>query len=68
VIAANDGYLDGKVNFAVRGGHGDLRRLLLDALPEADGGECAHGHERATGGSLVFRDFDRLMRAFGFDK
>jgi single-stranded-DNA-specific exonuclease len=66
VIAANDGYLEGKVNFAVRGGNGDLRALLLDALPDARG-EFAHGHARAAGGSLAPPDFDRLVRAFGFD-
>jgi single-stranded-DNA-specific exonuclease len=48
VIAANEGYLPGRVNFSIRGGAGDLRRLLRDALPEAEG-EFAHGHDRATG-------------------
>src|SRR3712207_8333642 len=51
VLAANDGYIDGRVNFAVRGGTGDLRALLLEALPD-EGGEFAHGHPGATGGSL----------------
>ena len=64
VIAANDGYLPGRVNFAVRGGSGDLRLLLREALPGV-GGEFAHGHARATGGSLEPDDFDRLLRALG---
>jgi single-stranded-DNA-specific exonuclease len=64
VIAANDGYLPGRVNFAVRGGTGDLRRLLRDALPEATG-EFAHGHDRATGGSLSPPDFELLLRRLG---
>ena len=51
VIAANAHYIPGKVNFAVRGGTGDLRALLRSALPE-ENGEFAHGHDRATGGSL----------------
>jgi single-stranded-DNA-specific exonuclease len=50
VIAANDGYLPGRVNFSLRGGSGDLRRMLRDALPEATG-EFAHGHDCATGGA-----------------
>jgi single-stranded-DNA-specific exonuclease len=62
VVAANDGYLPGRVNFAVRGGSGDLRRLLRDALPDM-GGEFAHGHDRATGGSVAAADFDRLVEA-----
>ncbi len=60
VIAANDGYLPGRVNFAVRGGDGDLRAVLRRALPEADG-EFAHGHPRATGGSVTPAAFDRLL-------
>jgi single-stranded-DNA-specific exonuclease len=65
VLAANDGYLGaGTVNFAVRGGSGDLRARLRDALPEA-GGEFAHGHDRATGGSLSTEDFELLLARLG---
>ena len=64
VLAANDGYLPGRVNFTVRGGKGDLRAFLTNALPEARG-EFAHGHPRATGGSLPPDEFDRLVRALG---
>ena len=65
VIAANDDYLPGMVNFAVRGGDGaDLRALLRDALPEGEG-EFAHGHARATGGSLDKDAFDLLMDRLG---
>jgi single-stranded-DNA-specific exonuclease len=63
VMAANDGYLPGRVNFAVRGAEGtDLRALLREALPDA-GGEFAHGHAAATGGSLTSADFERLLAA-----
>jgi single-stranded-DNA-specific exonuclease len=64
VIAANDGYLRDRVNFSVRGGTGDLRAFLRDALPGV-GGEFAHGHDRATGGSLTPEDFDRLLVKLG---
>ena len=68
VLAANEDYLPGMVNFAVRGGDGvDLRRLLRDALPDA-GGEFAHGHDRATGGSLPPEAFDRLVTALGVSR
>ncbi len=52
------------VNFAVRGGAGDLRAVLRAALPDV-GGEFAHGHDRATGGSLSPDDFERLLGALG---
>jgi len=65
VLAANDGYLgEGTVNFAVRGGVGDLRRVLREALPPSGDGathEFAHGHDRATGGSLPHEEFERLL-------
>jgi single-stranded-DNA-specific exonuclease len=64
VVAANDGYLPGRVNFSVRGGDGDLRALLQAALP-GTGGEFAHGHAAATGGSLTPEQFDRLLEALG---
>ncbi len=61
VLAANDGYLGtGTVNFAVRGGSGNLRSLLRNALPEARG-EFARGHDRATGGSLTTEQFELLL-------
>src|SRR3712207_8830485 len=47
VIAANDLYVPGMVNFAVRGGEGDLRMLLRAALPDARG-EFAHRSEEHT--------------------
>lgn len=53
VLAANSGWLPGRVNFAVRGGEQpDLRAWLREALPEGAGHEFAHGHDKATGGSL----------------
>jgi single-stranded-DNA-specific exonuclease len=63
VLAANDGYVPGRVHFSARGG-GDvsLPQLLRAALPDAEG-EYAHGHDRATGGSLPRGDFERLVAA-----
>jgi single-stranded-DNA-specific exonuclease len=66
VLAANDGYLPGRVNFAVRGGEGgSLLALLRRALPGHDAPELAHGHDRATGGSLAPEEFERLLRGLG---
>jgi single-stranded-DNA-specific exonuclease len=64
VIAANDGYVAGRVNFAVRGGTASLPALLRAALPDV-GGEYAHGHDRASGGSIAPGDFERLLAALG---
>ena len=64
VIAANDGYLPGRTNFAVRSAL-DLDLLAwLRSLPftPGDPGEFAHGHRRATGGSLTHADFERLLQ------
>src|SRR4051794_5061329 len=65
VIAANAGYLPGRVTFAMRGGEGSLLALLRAALPEGVEGEVAHGQDRATGGSLAPEDFERLLEALG---
>lgn len=64
VLAANDGYLPDRVAFSIRGTDGDLRALLREALPDV-GGEFAHGHPRATGGTLARADFERLLTALG---
>lgn len=65
VIAANDGYLPGRVNFAVRSASD--RNLLhwLRALPftPSPSAEYANGHARATGGSLPVADFERFEEA-----
>lgn len=67
VIAANDGYLPGRVNFAVRSASDvDLLAFLRGLGLGAVEGEFANGHPRATGGSVPPAEFDRLLRALGF--
>jgi len=68
VLAANDAYLPGVVNFSVRGGTSgdDLRARLRAALPDATG-DLGNGHPRATGGSLVPDEFDRLLGGLGLE-
>lgn len=67
VIAANDGYLPGRVNFAIRT-TADVNLVdLLRSVPlGAVDGEYGFGHPAATGGSLAPADFARLLEALGF--
>ena len=61
VLAANDGWIPGRVNFSVRGGEdADLRALLRGAMDDWTG-DLGNGHARATGGSLVPDEFDELL-------
>lgn len=62
VIVANDGYLEGRVSFAARGGTASLPALLRAALPGVEG-ELSHGHDRASGGTLDPADFERMLAA-----
>ena len=65
VIAANEGFLPGRINFALRSSS-DLNLLeWLRGLPftPSPGAEYANGHARATGGSLSPEDFERLVDA-----
>jgi single-stranded-DNA-specific exonuclease len=64
VLCANDGWIPGRVTFAARtASDTDLRALLREALPDAEG-ELGNGHRRATGGRLAPAEFDRLLAAF----
>ena len=68
VIAANDGFIAGRVNFAVRtDAEIDLLQWLRDLPFEpSPGGEYANGHARATGGSRSAEDFAAFRAAAGF--
>ena len=64
VIAANEGYLPGRVNFALRSASDiDLLAFLRELPLDAVEGEFANGHPRATGGSIPPREFARLLSA-----
>ena len=67
VLVANDGYLPGRVNFAMRcAGDVDLLAFLRDLPLGHIAGEFANGHPRATGGSVAPHDFARLLAVLGF--
>lgn len=64
VLVANDDYLPGRVNFAVRTTLPiDLIAWLKSFQLPDSGPEFARGHPAATGGSLDFRQFDALVAA-----
>ena len=68
VVAANDGFLPGRVSFSLRGGPGSLLAMLRAALPEGVGDEAAHGHEGEADGALAPEDFDRVVEALGLPR
>ncbi len=69
VLAANGGYLPGKVAFSART---NLDVNLLDFLRDKSPGledeesEYAHGHDKATGGVISDHNWHRLTSALGF--
>ncbi len=67
VLVANDGYLPGRVNFAMRSASQTDLLAYLRGLGLGDvEGEFANGHSRATGGSVPPREFERVLAAMGF--
>jgi hypothetical protein len=68
VVAANDGYLPGRTNFAIRCADEVDLLAWLRRLPfrPVDPAEYANGHARATGGSLSAADFQRFAKLLGF--
>lgn len=66
VIAANAGYLPGRVNFAVRSREPRDLIAFLRSLELPFEGEYARGHAQATGGSLTTREFLQFTEALGF--
>jgi len=67
VIAANDQYLPGRINFSARAS-GDTNVLeFLRSFEIADGeGDFGHGHDQASGGSLPVSRWNELLKVMGF--
>ncbi len=67
-IAANTGYLPGRVAFSARTARSDLnlpQRFQAVDLGEWNG-TFGHGHDQASGGHLPPEAFNRLLDALGF--
>ena len=68
VLVANESFLPERVNFVVRSTRDIDLIAWLRSLRIADAGEdFARGHPAATGGSLDFPQFDRLLTAISSD-
>jgi len=68
VMAANDGYIPGRVIFSMRTSADiNLIELLMHAAPELSS-EFGYGHKQATSGNLSTEDFPKLLRCLGFDQ
>ena len=69
VIVANDGYIQGRVNFSMRSASGINLLDFLRAIDLGEGeGSWARGHDQATGGSLPAERFELLLSKLGFEK
>lgn len=66
VVSANDGYVEGRVNFALRTRLSvNLVELLRGVRLMNPKGEWGNGHPEASGGSLDPASFEELLRALG---
>lgn len=67
VIAANEGYLPGRVNFSARTS-ADVNILdFFRSFTLSDGdGDFGHGHDQASGGSLPVGRWNELLDKMGF--
>lgn len=67
VIAANDGYLPGRVNFSARSASGRNVLEFLRAIPLPPGeGNIGNGHDQASGGSLPVARWNQMLGLLGF--
>lgn len=67
VIAANDQYLPGRVNFSARAPQGTNVLQFLRSIELSEGeGNYGHGHDQASGGSLPVERWNELLQKLGF--
>ena len=67
VIAANDGYIDGRINFSCRAsGETNVLQFLRDIKLSDGEGNFGNGHDGASGGSLPPARWNELLQKIGF--
>ncbi len=68
VIAANEGYIPGRVNFSVRTNSGiNVLDFLRDVNLSEGEGNYGNGHDSASGGSLPVKRWQELLIKLGFN-
>lgn len=69
VIAANAGYVPGRVHFAARTAMDvDLIAFFAERRPPHADEQYGHGHRSASGGALVYEDWNVFVRSLGFGR
>lgn len=67
VIAANDAYIPGRVNFSARAAEGTNVLEFLRSIELSGGdGQYGHGHDQASGGSLPVEIWNEFLDKLGF--
>jgi single-stranded DNA-specific DHH superfamily exonuclease len=67
VIAANEGYMPGRVNFSARSAADTNLLDFFRSIELSDGaGTFGHGHDQASGGSLEIARWNELLEKLGF--
>jgi hypothetical protein len=67
VMAANDQYLPGRINFSARAPQGTNVLQFLRSIELSEGeGNYGHGHDQASGGSLPVERWNELLQKLGF--
>lgn len=66
VIAANEGYMPGRVNFAARSNSVNVLEFLRAQTVSPGEGSYGHGHDQASGGSLSIELWNELLANLGF--
>jgi single-stranded-DNA-specific exonuclease len=68
VIAANEGYLPGRVNFSARSNSMNVLEFLREQKISEGEGSFGHGHDRASGGTLPVDRWNELLATLGFSE
>lgn len=67
VIAANEGYLPGRINFSARSNSINVLEFLRSYEIDPGEGNYANGHDQASGGSLPRDRWQQLLTQLGFE-
>ncbi len=67
VFAANETFLEGRVNFSARSsGNTNVLQFLRGLRDGDENASYGHGHDQASGGSLTYEEWNALLAKVGF--